>query len=83
MHGPAPIEWPDIDAFVRRAGVSLAPWEIELIEQLDDIYLRPDPQPAAPEGQAVVSAASAQDATGVKSIMGAVGNRRVVARKKG
>jgi hypothetical protein len=39
MAGPSPIEWPDIDAFMRRARVRLAPWEIELIEDLDDTYL--------------------------------------------
>lgn len=37
--GPSPVEWPDIDAFVRRAQRRLAPWEIELIEELDDLYL--------------------------------------------
>ena len=33
-----PISWPDIDAFVRYSGLRLAPWEIRLIEQLDDLY---------------------------------------------
>lgn len=37
--GAAPIEWPDIDAFVRNAKVRLAPWEIEMIEDLDDLFL--------------------------------------------
>lgn len=37
--GLSPIEWPDIDAFVRNARVALVPWEIELIEDLDDLYL--------------------------------------------
>lgn len=37
--GPGPIEWPDIDAFLRLSGVSLAPWEIEVIEELDDLFL--------------------------------------------
>lgn len=39
MSGPSPVEWPDIDAFLRRAQRRLAPWEIELIEELDDVYL--------------------------------------------
>ena len=38
--GPAPIEWPDIDAFLRRSGVHLAPWEIDLLELLDDTWMR-------------------------------------------
>lgn len=38
--GPGPIEWPDIDAFLRLSGVSLAPWEIEVIEEIDDVFLR-------------------------------------------
>lgn len=37
--GPSPIEWPDIDAYVRLSGRRLAPWEIEIIEDLDGIYL--------------------------------------------
>lgn len=32
-----PITWPDIDAFVRNARFPLAPWEIEVIEELDNI----------------------------------------------
>lgn len=34
-----PIEWPDIDAFVRNTRFDLAPWEIEIIEDLDDLFL--------------------------------------------
>jgi hypothetical protein len=37
--GPCPIEWPDIDAFVRNSRFCLAPWEIEVIEELDDLYM--------------------------------------------
>lgn len=37
--GVSPIEWPDIDAFVRQSGVRFAPWEVEIIEALDDLYL--------------------------------------------
>lgn len=33
-----PIGWPDIEAFLRLSGQRLAPWEIRLIEQLDDLY---------------------------------------------
>lgn len=33
-----PISWPEIDAFVRNSKVDLRPWEISLIEDLDDLY---------------------------------------------
>ena len=33
------IEWPDIDAFLRRSGLNLVPWEIEIIERIDDVFL--------------------------------------------
>lgn len=36
--GPNPITWPDIDSFSRHAQMKFAPWEIEIIEDLDDIY---------------------------------------------
>jgi hypothetical protein len=35
----SPIEWPDIDAFLRLSGVKLVPWEIEILEDLDDLFL--------------------------------------------
>ena len=38
--GPSPIEWPDIDAFCRHSRMTLAPWEVEVIEALDGAYLR-------------------------------------------
>ncbi len=37
--GASPIEWPDIHAFMSAAVYPLAPWEIEIIEDLDDAYL--------------------------------------------
>ena len=37
--GLAPISWPDIDAFVRHSQMTLAPWEVEVIEALDDTYM--------------------------------------------
>lgn len=83
MGSPKPIEWPDIEAFVQRTGMRLAPWEIELIERLDDIYLKPEPKPSAPEGQPANFVASAKDGIGVRLVLDAVGKRRVVKRKKG
>jgi hypothetical protein len=40
--GPNPIGWQDIDAFSRRSGTRLTPWEIELIERIDDLFLSPE-----------------------------------------
>jgi hypothetical protein len=36
--GINPISWPEIDAFVRNSRVRLAPWEVEIIEMLDDLF---------------------------------------------
>jgi hypothetical protein len=35
---PEPIAWSDLDAFIRLTGARLAPWEIQLIEMLDDLF---------------------------------------------
>jgi len=80
--GPQPIGWQDIDAFIHRSGTWLRPWEIALIEAVDDIYLEPEPTPTLPEGQTVTVAASASDAAGVKAILAGVGKRRVVSKKR-
>lgn len=32
-----PITWADIDAFVRHSKFPLKPWEVEIIEDLDDL----------------------------------------------
>lgn len=74
--GPQPIRWRDIDAFVNLTGVSLVPWEVELIERLDDTYLQPDQPPTLPEGQSVRLAASTSDSKGIRAVLGSVGNRR-------
>lgn len=34
-----PISWADIDAFSRFGGLRLTPWEIEIIETLDDLFI--------------------------------------------
>jgi hypothetical protein len=36
--GVAPITWPDIDAFVRHSKIEIAPWEIRILEDLDNLY---------------------------------------------
>lgn len=37
--GISPIGWPEIDAFCRHSGQSLAPWEIDVIEAIDDALI--------------------------------------------
>jgi hypothetical protein len=36
--GPSPISWADIEAFSRLSGFQLAPWEVEVIEELDGVF---------------------------------------------
>lgn len=38
--GPLPVSWSAIDAFVRHSKFNLVPWEVEIIEMLDDVYMR-------------------------------------------
>jgi len=52
--GANPISWPDLDAFVRYSRINLAPWEIEVIEDLDDLFLiamAPKPSSQPPKGE--------------------------------
>lgn len=35
----SPLEWPDILAFMIATRFPLAPWEIEVIEDLDDLFI--------------------------------------------
>lgn len=69
--GPNPVGWQDIDAFIRRTGFEFAPWEIEMIEALDDVFLQP--APPKPKAAAV---ASADDAAGVRAILSSIAARR-------
>lgn len=39
INGPNPITIEAIDAFVRRTGLRLDPGDIQLIEDIDDLYL--------------------------------------------
>ncbi|WP_245465555.1 hypothetical protein [Mesorhizobium sp. M6A.T.Ce.TU.016.01.1.1] len=34
--------WADLDAFQRATGLRLAPWEVEIVEKLDRLYLAED-----------------------------------------
>lgn len=36
--GANPIAWSEIDAFIRLTGCVLTPWDIGLIEMIDDLY---------------------------------------------
>lgn len=38
--GPAPISWEAIDAWARRMRVDPRPWELEVIREIDALYLR-------------------------------------------
>lgn len=40
FNGPNPITIEAIDAFIRRTGLRLDPRDVELIEAVDDLYLR-------------------------------------------
>lgn len=58
--GPNKIEWPDIQAFVSLTRTRLAPWEVAIIEKLDDVYLVAMSE--AREGTDAENAAAARDA---------------------
>jgi hypothetical protein len=38
--GVSPIEWRDIDAFSRLSGMAFAPWEVVMLERLDDAFIK-------------------------------------------
>jgi hypothetical protein len=38
--GVSPLEWSDIEAFNRMSGMRLLPWEVTMIEKMDDLWLR-------------------------------------------
>ena len=37
--GISPLEWTDLAAFTQETGMHLVPWEREIIEKLDDLYV--------------------------------------------
>ena len=37
--GASPISWADIDGYSRLTGCNLTPWEVEVIEELDSVFL--------------------------------------------
>lgn len=58
--GPNKIEWPDIQAFVSMTKTHLVPWEVALVEDLDDIFL--NAMAEAQEGTEAEQSAAAADA---------------------
>jgi hypothetical protein len=81
--GPNAIGWQDIRAFTQQTGLRFVPWELELIEALDDLYLGSmNNKITSPSTnvKGVVATASFNDGKSVKSLMGTMGLRRV--RKK-
>lgn len=82
---PNPIEWPDIKAFMFCTKEKFAPWEIELIESLDDLYLMPHTNraqlPKAMPGKNIVRTVDITDGQGVRSLLRSVGRRRKPVKK--
>jgi len=37
--GSNPLTWSDIEAFSRLSGIRLLPWEVEIIESIDNAYI--------------------------------------------
>lgn len=63
--GPQPVGWTEIYAFAQLSGIVLAPWEIDLIEAVDDLYLRRGTAPKKPGADS----ASASDPAAVKALL--------------
>jgi hypothetical protein len=47
--GGLPLTYPEIEAFDRLSGARLEPWEIEIIEHLDGLYLEAQIKAASTE----------------------------------
>lgn len=70
------IEWPDIDAFLRRSGARLFPWEVEIVEDIDDIFCREMAQ-----GREATEAEAAQAAK--ETVTNTAKRSRTVKRQRG
>jgi len=77
-----PLGWDDFKAFSEVTGMRFSAWEISLLEEIDDAFLKPEPPVTIPDSgdKKVRAVSSALDGEGVKSILGSVGTRRVVVR---
>jgi hypothetical protein len=80
--GPNPMGWQDMDAYVRRTGFRLFPWEVELLEALDDLYLAALAGTRKTPSKGKGAMAPVSDGKAVKSLLGSLGVRKVVRRKK-
>lgn len=77
--GPNPIGWRDIEAFMHATRFRLAPWEIELLEAIDDSYLQPiytalRDKTKTPAAEAEMIDAS--DTKRIRNLMRSIGKRR-------
>lgn len=77
MSGPNPLEWADFQAFVGLARFPLAPWEIDLIERLDDAWLA-----SVAEQQQQSNQSTPADSQGFKNVLGD-GHKRITVNHKG
>lgn len=74
--GPNPVSWRDFDAFARQARLALAPWEIEILERIDDCYLQPSiTKRAAPKDQPA-NMISARDGASVRRLLRSIAGRK-------
>lgn len=81
MEGVAPIEWADLGGFARLAGFDISPWEVELIERVDDAYLTV--MAAQAERERNPNFTAADDRDGVKDVIGRGRERRTVTQGGG
>mgnify|MGYP003578108817 FL=1 len=77
---PNPIGWQEIDAFVRQTKFRLAPWEIELLETIDDAFLQPQlaalKDKVKKPGAASTELVDSSDTKSVRNLMRSIGKRR-------
>jgi hypothetical protein len=76
--GPNPIGWQDIGAFMHVTRFRLAPWEIELLEAIDDSYLQPIYTALKDKNKkpAEVEMIDATDTKRIRNLMRSIGKRR-------
>lgn len=86
FNGPQPIDFQEIDAFVRVSRFPLRPWEVQIIEDIDDAFLQPAYRKAADVRNRSTSATpmvSARDGAAVSRMMRSMGVRKKSPQKKG
>lgn len=85
FNGPNPIEWSDVEAFMYVTQEQFSPWEVELIENLDDLYLLPHAKrnqtPKPIEGRDIVRTVDITDGQGVRGLLRTLGRRRKPVKK--